>query len=87
MYDGNSTLSIQRESGNGTKRQSEKATSPNKHVAIGAPAYQRMIERKAALQRMHDENEAKQNKRNARGRRHDICKPNARSIQVRATCG
>ena len=34
-----------------------------------------------------DENEAKQNKRNTRERRHDICKPNARRAQVRATCG
>ena len=41
------------------------------------------------LQRKHkdQENEAKQNKRNTRERRHDICKPNARMIQVRATCG
>ena len=40
------------------------------------------------LQRKHkDENEAKQNKRNTRERRHDICKPNARRVQVRATCG
>ena len=37
------------------------------------------------LQRKHkDENEAKQNKRNTRERRHDIfCKPNARRAQVR----
>ena len=40
------------------------------------------------LQRTYkDENEAKQNKRNTRERRHDICKPNARGAQVRATCG
>ena len=40
------------------------------------------------LQRKHeDENEAKQNKRNTRERRHDICKSNARRAQVRATCG
>ena len=34
-----------------------------------------------------DENEAKQNKGNTRERRHGIGKPNARRIQVRATCG
>ena len=41
------------------------------------------------LQRKHeDENEAKQNKgADTRGRRHGICKTNARRIQVRATCG
>ena len=41
------------------------------------------------LQRKHkDENEPKQNKRNTRERRHDICKPNdARRAQVRATYG
>ena len=40
------------------------------------------------LQREHKgENEAKQNKGNTRERRHGICKPNARRIQVRATCG
>ena len=40
------------------------------------------------LQRKHkDENEAKQNRRNTRERCHDICKPNTRRIQVRATCG
>ena len=41
------------------------------------------------LQRKHkDENEAKQNKAgNTTERRHGICKPNARRIQVRATCG
>ena len=39
------------------------------------------------LQRKHkDKNEAKRNKRNTRERRHDICKPNARTAQVRATC-
>ena len=39
------------------------------------------------LQRNHeDKNEAKQNKGDTRGRRHGICKPNARRIQVRATC-
>ena len=38
------------------------------------------------LQRKHkDENEAKQNKRNTRERRHDICKLNVRRAQVRAT--
>ena len=58
-------------------------------MPIGAPAYLRTIERRAPrLQRKHkDENEAKQNKRNTRERRHDICKPNARRVQVRATCG
>ena len=40
------------------------------------------------LQRKHkDENEVKQNKRNTRERRHDICKPNTRRTQGRATCG
>ena len=40
------------------------------------------------LERKHkDENELKKNIRNTRGRRHGICKPNARRIQVRATCG
>ena len=40
------------------------------------------------LQRNHkDENEAKLDKRNTTERRHGICKPNARRIQVRATCG
>ena len=39
------------------------------------------------LQRKHkDENEAKQNKHNTRKIRHDICKPNARRAQDRATC-
>ena len=39
------------------------------------------------LQRKHkDENEANKNKRNIRERHHDICKPNARRAQVRATC-
>ena len=40
-------------------------------------------------QKHEDENEAKQNKCNTslRERQHDTCKPNARSIQVRATCG
>ena len=41
------------------------------------------------LRRQHrDGKEAKQDKRNTRERRRDIiCKPNARRIQVRATCG
>ena len=40
------------------------------------------------LQRKHeDENEAKQNKGDTRERRHGICKPNARRIQVCAACG
>ena len=78
------------------QKYSEKATSPNKQkekrnkelrVAIGTPAYRRTIERRAAASRKHkDENEAKQNKRKTRERRHDICKPNDRRIQVRATC-
>ena len=34
-----------------------------------------------------NKNEAKQNKLNTRERRHDICKPIARRIQVCATCG
>ena len=39
-------------------------------VAVGTHAYRR-------IQRKHkDENEAKQNKRNTRERRHGICKPN-----------
>ena len=38
------------------------------------------------LQRKHkDENKAQQNKGNNRERRHGICKPNVRRIQVRAT--
>ena len=39
------------------------------------------------LQRKHrDQNEAKQNRRNTREKRHGICKPIARRIQVRFTC-
>ena len=39
--------------------------------------------RAARLQRNHKgKNDAKQNKRNTRERRHDICKPNARRAQV-----
>ena len=46
------------------------------------------LNERSGLQRKHeDENGAKQNKRNIRGRRRDICKPNAHRIQVRATCG
>ena len=50
-------LPIQKENDNGTKKYSEKATSPNKQkektnkqtrVAIGAPAYRRTIGRRAA---------------------------------------
>ena len=52
-------------------------------VAKGAP-----VNEGPWLQRNHeDENEAKQNKDNARERRHGTCIPNARRIQVRATCG
>ena len=48
----------------------------------------RLNEGQRLRRRKHkDENEAKQNKRNTRERRHDICKPNARRAQVRATCG
>ena len=66
------TLSIQRESGNGTKN-----TKKNTRVAIGAPGYRRTIERTAAALI------AKQKKRNTRECRHVICRPNARRTQVR----
>ena len=67
------------------KKYSEKGMSPNKEkekkkgrtrvCAVGA----------RWLQRKHkDENEARQNRHNARKRRHDICKPNAQRTQVRA---
>ena len=77
MYD---VLSIQRESGNGTKNTRKKRhlqinegekNKTKTGVAIGAPAYQRTIERRAAAstKRKHkDENEAIQNKRNTRKR-------------------
>ena len=45
-------LSIPKERGNSTKKYSEKATSPKKEketrMAIGAPAYRRTVERRAA---------------------------------------
>ena len=84
-------LSIQRESGNGTKKYSEKATSKKKqgkknkhHVRLSGRLHiEGRLNEGPRLQRKHkDENEAKQNKRNTRERRHGICKPNARRIQV-----
>ena len=90
-------LSKQRENGNGTKNTrkkrhlqiNKKESKKETYVAIEAPAYRRTIERRAAAstKKHKDENEAKQNKRNTRERRHVICKPNARRIKDRATCG
>ena len=84
----------QRESGNGTKNYSGKATYLNKQkekkkekktrVATGAPAYRRMIERRAAAStKASIKTKTKQNKNkgNINERRHGICKPNARGMQ------
>ena len=59
-------------------------------MAIGAPAYRRTIERRAAASMKalrRKRSKTNQTKRNTRERHHDICKPNARRIQFRATCG
>ena len=81
------------------KKTSEKATFPNKqkerkkerknHVWLsGRLRIEGRLNEGPRLQRKHkDESEAKQNSCNTRERRHGICKPNARRIQVRATCG
>ena len=77
---------------------SEKATSPKKKEnkkkkkkdvwLSGRLHVEGRLNEGPRLQRKHkDENEAKQNKRNTRERRHDICRTNARRIQVRAACG
>ena len=76
-------LSIQRESGNCTKKYSEKATSPNnqkekikrkKQVWILVRLHiEERLNEGPRLQRKHrDENETKQNKRKTRKKRHGI---------------
>ena len=58
-------LSIQRESGNGTRNTRKKATSPKieTRVATGAPAFEGRLNEGLRLQRKHrDKNEAKQSK-------------------------
>ena len=61
----------------------------NKHVWLSGRLHiEGRLNEGPRLQRKHkDKNEAKQYKCNTRERRHDICKPNARRAQVRATCG
>ena len=89
-------LSIQKENGDGTKNTRKKRhlqinnrkKKKETRVAIGAPAYRRTLNEGPWIQRKHkDENGAKQEKGSTTERRHGICKPNARRIQVRATCG
>ena len=64
------------------------------NATVGTHAYRRAKDEERLNERPRlqcsitddtDEKEAKQNKRNtrARERRHDICKPNARRVQVR----
>ena len=57
-------------------------------VAVGRLHIEGHLNEGLRLQRKHKhENEAKQNKGNTRERSHDISKPNARRIQVCASCG
>ena len=73
------------------KTYTEKATSPKtKNVWLAGRLHiEGRLNEGLRLQRKHtNENEAKQNKCDTtRERHHDICKPNARRAQVRATCG
>ena len=73
----------------GKKNYSETARSPNKqrrrkkHVWLSGCLH---IEG-PRLQRKHKEENQAENKCNTRERRHDICKPNVRRMQVRAARG
>ena len=88
--------------GTGTAQNGKKYTRKKQHLQINKRKKERkkhvwlsgrmhiegQLNEGPRLQRKYeDENEAKQNKRNTRERRHDICKPTARRIQVRTTCG
>ena len=81
-------LSIQKIKRQWYKKYSENATSPdkqkgkiNKHVWLSGRLHvEGRLNERPRLQRKHI-------KGNTRERRHDICKPNARKIQLRATRG
>ena len=89
-------LSIQRENGNGTKNtrknihlQINKRKKRKKDMCLsGRRHIEERLNEGPWLQRKHEDgNEAKRTKGNTRERHHDICKPNAQRIQVRAPCG